>query len=117
MDFQEYQRKARATAVYPDNFAMIYPVMGLVGEAGEVANKVKKLMRGDHTTGEWSMESYRLEREIVMDILDELGDVLWYLANVCEDFGLTLESVAQRNVEKLADRAERGVIKGQGDSR
>jgi NTP pyrophosphatase (non-canonical NTP hydrolase) len=109
MEFNQYQEEARKTAVYPNmgnNF--IYPTLGLVGEAGEVAEKIKKVIRdGDGTISE----------EKRADLAKELGDVLWYLATLSEELGLKLEDIALKNVEKLRSRQERGKIHGAGDNR
>lgn len=109
MDFEEYQKKAGKTAVYPNlgkNFT--YPVMGLVGEAGEIANKAKKIIR-DHDS--------EVKDQHVEDMKKELGDVLWYVAQTATEFGLSLNEVAEKNIEKLASRKERGQIQGSGDDR
>jgi NTP pyrophosphatase (non-canonical NTP hydrolase) len=104
MTFEEFQQAARSTALYPQEHRVTYAALGLVGEAGEIANKVKKTLRGDK----------QLDRDI---LADEMGDVLWYLAALASDLDLNLDDVARRNVEKLADRKARGVIKGDGDKR
>lgn len=109
MTFDEYQKKSRRTAVYHragQNY--IYPTLGLAGEAGEVANKIKKIER-DHD-GVLSQETRRA-------IEGELGDVLWYVAQLATELGIPLEQVAERNLEKLAARLERGKISGAGDQR
>lgn len=109
MEFNEYQKSARATAVYSGagkNFA--YPALGLCGEAGEVAEKIKRIVRDGRdsiTPGE------------VKEISKELGDVLWYVANLAAEVGLELEGVASENLEKLKSRKERGVLHGSGDNR
>jgi len=109
MDFNEYQQKSRKTAGYPAiGHAVIYPTLGLVNEAGEVAGKIKKVFRDKN--GEISIET----REALKA---ELGDVLWYLAQVCTELDLTLAEVASANITKLYDRLERGKIKGDGDNR
>lgn len=113
MNFNDYQTQARQTAVYPDkgnNF--IYPTLGLVDEAGEVAGKVKKFIRDQHkyTPGELN-EADRTE------LLKEMGDVLWYVANLTAELGCDLNTVAQLNVDKLTSRAKRGTIGGSGDNR
>ena len=112
MTLQEYQTKARETAQYPTEAALLYPVLKLAGEAGEVAEKLGKLMRDEG----WSPGS-----PLTADQRDalalELGDVLWYVAAVAHDLGLPLAEVAERNVAKLADRHRRGVISGSGDDR
>ncbi len=109
MLLSEYQSRSRATAVYPnagDN--LIYPTLGLAGEAGEVAEKVKKMIRDD--AGVLSAE----RREA---IAKELGDVLWYVAQVATEANLDLDQVAAANIEKLLSRRDRGVLQGSGDDR
>ena len=109
MDFDNYQIEARKTAIYPDkdkNF--IYPTLGLVGESGEVAEKIKKVLRDNN--GNFDYESKTA-------IKKELGDVLWYLANLCNELDFTLNEVAEENLEKLNNRLFRGKISGSGDDR
>jgi len=106
MNFNKYQEEAKRTAVY--NLPIIYPTIGLSGEAGEVAEKVKKMIRDDN--GILTLE----RREL---IIKELGDVLWYLAMVAHDIGATLDEVALKNLEKLSTRKEKDMIKGDGDTR
>ena len=109
MDFQHYQERCRATARYPDAGANpIYPTLGLCGEAGEVADKVKKVLRDRQ--GNFSPE-------VIADLKLELGDVLWYVAQLATELGLELEQIAQTNIDKLASRAARNVIGGSGDRR
>ena len=106
MNFNEYQKLVRSTAVYPEEYKVIYPALGLCGEAGEVAEKIKKTLRGD------THRSDQLHR-----IADELGDVLWYLAILAEDIGFDLEKIAEWNVDKLNRRWRKNQIKGDGDNR
>ena len=109
MDFDNYQIEARKTAIYPNkdkNF--IYPTLGLVGESGEVAEKVKKIMRDKNN-------SFDYESKIA--IKKELGDVLWYLSNLCDELDFSLNEVAEENLEKLNSRLSRGKISGSGDDR
>ena len=109
MDFDNYQIGARKTAIYPNkdkNF--IYPTLGLVGESGEVAEKIKKILRDKN--GKFDYESKTA-------IKKELGDVLWYLANLCNELDFTLNEVAEENLEKLNNRLTRGKISGSGDDR
>tara|TARA_B100000214_G_scaffold181964_1_gene131238 strand:- start:2488 stop:2817 length:330 start_codon:yes stop_codon:yes gene_type:complete len=109
MDFDNYQIEARKTAIYPNkdkNF--IYPTLGLVGESGEVAEKIKKVLRDNN--GNFDYESKTA-------IKKELGDVLWYLANLCNELDFTLNEVAEENLEKLNNRLLRGKISGSGDDR
>lgn len=108
MELKEYQEKALETAVYNREHCIIYPALGLNGEAGEVAEKVKKVLRDKH--GYYSLES-RLE------ILKEIGDVLWYCNALCRDIGFDLEEAMKMNIEKLQSRKDRGVINGNGDNR
>ena len=109
MTFQEYQRESRKTAIYPLAGAnLVYPVLGLVGEAGEIANKVKKIQRDDQ--GVMSDERREALRE-------ELGDVLWYLAQVATEINVDLNEIATNNLKKLFSRKDRGVLHGSGDTR
>ncbi len=109
MKFKEYEDAAQMTASYPTiGEGFVYPTLGLVGEAGEVAEKVKKLFRND---GGVLTDVHREE------IKKELGDVLWYMSALSHELGFTLDDVAEANIEKLRSRAERGVIKSSGDNR
>ena len=109
MRLSEYQQRSRATAVYPGAGAnLLYPTLGLCGEAGEVAEKVKKMLRDDAGV---------LTDERPAALSAELGDVLWYVAQVATEAGLDLEAIAAGNVAKLASRAERGRLAGDGDER
>jgi NTP pyrophosphatase (non-canonical NTP hydrolase) len=109
MDFNTYQTRSRRTAKYPPIGAgIIYPTLGLTNEAGEVAGKVKKIFRDkDGVIGPEEREALR----------GELGDVLWYLAQVCTELDLSLDEVAEHNLAKLFDRLQRGKIGGEGDQR
>ena len=106
MNFQEYQMKSRATAVY--NMVTIYPTLGLCGEVGEFANKIKKVYR-DYNG--------RVSKEMFDSLLSELGDVLWYVANCATDLGMDLNSIAERNIKKLEQRKINNKIHGEGDKR
>jgi NTP pyrophosphatase (non-canonical NTP hydrolase) len=109
MDLNTYQQAAGRTALYPDRGQNpLYPTLGLCGEAGEVADKVKKVMRDDG--GVFSAERRQA-------IALELGDVLWYVAQLAHELGLSLEEIASANLAKLADRADRQVLGGSGDRR
>ena len=109
MNFNDYQTKSRKTAGYPAiGHPVIYPTLGLVNEAGEVAGKIKKVFRDKE--GEISAET----REALKA---ELGDVLWYIAQVATELDLKLDEIAEYNIAKLYDRLERGKIKGDGDNR
>lgn len=109
MNFNEYQQIARSTAIYPNiDSNYVYPLLGLVNEAGEVAGKFKKLQRdaGGVITPEFRTA-----------IAHELGDVLWYLSNTASEMGLSLDNIAQMNIDKLQSRKERGTLQGSGDNR
>lgn len=109
MDFGTYQERSRATARYPQaGCNPIYPTLGLCGEAGEVAEKVKKVLRdGEGVFDPQVREALQLE----------LGDVLWYVAQLATELELSLEAIAEANLAKLASRAARNVIAGSGDER
>jgi len=109
MNFNSYQHKALKSAVYPNRGNnIVYPVLGMNGEAGEVAEKVKKILRDKE--GKWTEE----DRE---EIKKEIGDVLWYCAATASEFGLDLQGVAEANIIKLHDRLKRNKIHGSGDNR
>jgi NTP pyrophosphatase (non-canonical NTP hydrolase) len=111
LHLRDYQRRASATAFYPGKDGingLAYAALGLNGEAGEVAEKVKKALRDDHGI---------ISEERRIGLKKELGDVLWYLAQACTELGLHLEDVAEANLAKLADRDARGVRSGSGDDR
>ena len=108
MKFKEYQDMAKTTAIYPEQYKTNYPILGLAGEAGELANKYKKVLRDD---------SGILSEEKRKALIDELGDCLWYLSAIASDLGADLEQVATDNITKLLSRKGRGVIQGSGDNR
>jgi NTP pyrophosphatase (non-canonical NTP hydrolase) len=104
-----YQEKACKTAIFPESQAMEYLTLGLTGEAGEIANKVKKFIRDGATKDEY------LAKRI--EIGYEIGDVLWYCAVLAEELEMNLGHIMEKNLEKLADRHKRGKISGSGDNR
>lgn len=109
MNFQEYQKQSRKTAIYPgagNNF--IYPTLGLSGEAGEVAEKIKKVVRD---------KGGIMDDESRAMIKKELGDVLWYVAQIATELNLSLDEIAEGNIEKLFSRMERDKLGGSGDNR
>ena len=109
MNFNEYQLKSRKTAKYPAiGHPVIYPALGLVNEAGEVAGKIKKVFRD---------KGGEISEETRSALKAELGDVLWYIAQVCTELELSMGEVAEYNIEKLYSRLERGTIRGDGDER
>lgn len=108
MTFGEYQNTAAKTAVYPKDYGLGYTVLGLAGEAGEVANKVKKIYRDN--------DGYASLIDID-SIHKELGDCLWYIAAIATEIRASLDDIAARNLAKLQKRMEDGTIKGSGDNR
>ncbi|QOI68985.1 putative MazG domain-containing protein [Pelagibacter phage Mosig EXVC030M] len=107
-DLDMYQKVAITTAIYPREQAIIYPTLGLTGEAGEVANKVKKIIRDG---------SNSKDERLVSEIKSEIGDCLWYIAVLASDFDIKLSDIASSNLEKLANRKKNGTIHGSGDNR
>ncbi len=138
MELNEYQRKAKETAIFPDliirpstdtsfcetdaedaavlksrienapSLSWVYPAIGLAGEAGETLEKLKKILRDS--------EGY-ISPETTEQIKKELGDVLWYFATLCSELGLSLDEVAEGNIEKLSRRLQQGTLQGSGDDR
>lgn len=109
MDFNEYQKRAREKAVYPTlGSGVVFPTLGMLGEAGEVAEKVKKIFRDQEAI---ITDATREE------IKKELGDVLWYMSQVASELDINLQEIAELNLEKISSRHERGVVKGEGDNR
>lgn len=108
MELSDYQRLSRRTAEYPREAWLSYPALGLGGEAGEVAEHAKKAIRDDG--GEVTPE----RREAMAK---ELGDVLWYVAQIAGELELELDDIAQANLDKLLSRQQRGVLSGSGDDR
>ncbi|MFN8446310.1 MAG: nucleoside triphosphate pyrophosphohydrolase family protein [Caldilineaceae bacterium] len=107
--FKDYQRESRKTwSVIPMNHPIVYPTMGLVNEAGELAGKIKKIFRDKGGV---------IDDDSRQALKGELGDILWYLTQICTELGLTLEEVAEANIEKLFSRLERNKIQGEGDNR
>ena len=110
MNLDEYQNEAEETAIFPDDLpefltvGQVYTVLGQAGESGEVEEKLKKAIRED-------------DPKYIEEMRSEVGDVLWYLSQVCEEFGWSLEDIAEDNLDKLKDRQERGQLTGEGDDR
>lgn len=103
MNLNDYQKMAARTAIYKSTHSIMYPALGLAAEAGEVANKVKKILRDDN-----------FDRQA---IADEIGDVLWYIAALSRDLNIDLHDIAIQNLEKLYGRKARGTLTGSGDKR
>lgn len=110
MDLDEYQEKTEQTAIYPSEFPdfvsaeLVYVVLGYDGEAGEVVEKLKKAIREDDSSYLDGLE-------------DEVGDSLWYMARIAEELDVSLSEIAEKNLDKLLDRRERGALTGEGDER
>jgi len=136
LSFDEYQEKAWQTAIYPDKGNNInYPILGLSGEAGEVAENMAEIMyclrlnqfildmvRHTGRTAELTKKMMRddagvLSEERKQRIKKELGDVMWYVQACCNELGILMSDVAQENLNKLFSRKERGKLKGDGDNR
>ena len=103
----EYQDEASEFALYPEEMGLPYVALGLTGEAGEFADKVKKIIRGDH----------ELTDEVREELWKELGDVLWYVSQAARELDICMGCLAQQNIDKLQSRMDRGVTKGSGDNR
>ena len=113
MNFNEYQSEAVRTAEYPNvGVNVVYPAMGLAGEAGEFCDKIKKFWRNNGIT-----DGAELSAGERTALVKELGDVLWYIAALGKEIGITLEEIAEANIDKLTDRTARGVINSEGDNR
>jgi NTP pyrophosphatase (non-canonical NTP hydrolase) len=108
MELSEYQRLSRRTAEYPRDAWLSYPALGLAGEAGEVAEHAKKVIRDDGGA---------VTEERRGALKKELGDVLWYVAQLASELELELDDVAETNLDKLLSRQRRGVLSGSGDER
>jgi NTP pyrophosphatase (non-canonical NTP hydrolase) len=112
MDLNEYQQRAESTAIYnsdgdePTDFCINYCILGLIGESGELANKWKKYYRDGLALA-----------DVTVDLGKELGDVLWYVANLAAELGMDLDDLAKLNLEKLQRRATSGSLNGNGDDR
>jgi len=106
MKLNDYQIQANETAIYPAG--LNYPILGLAGEAGELCNKYKKIIRD---------KGGEVDVNDLDQLAKELGDVLWYVAQIASELGTDLETVARVNIMKLGDRKDRGVLGGSGDER
>ena len=109
MEIDEYQKKAKETAIYPKiSFPWIYPAFGLSGETGEVMEKLKRAIRSNNGV---------VDEKSLEELKKEMGDVLWYLAMLADELGLSLDEIAEENISKLKSRKERGVLHSEGDNR
>jgi NTP pyrophosphatase (non-canonical NTP hydrolase) len=105
-NLNNYQMQAKKFAIYPERMKVVYPALGLAGEAGEVADKVKKIYRDDRT-----------DAKFLAEIAKEIGDVMWYCAALANDLGFDLQQIAEMNIHKLNSRKASGTIAGTGDNR
>ena len=105
-NLNNYQMQAKKFAIYPEDMRIMYPALGLAGEAGEVADKVKKIYRDDRT-----------DARFLAEIAKEIGDVMWYCAVLADDLGFDLQQVAEMNIYKLKSRKATDKIGGSGDDR
>jgi NTP pyrophosphatase (non-canonical NTP hydrolase) len=112
LTMNDYQADTAATAIY--KWKVVYPALGLASEAGEVCDKIKKLIR-DHGIDQGGLEDLKDAQRVA--IASELGDCLWYIAALSRDLGISLNEVAHINLEKLKSRQERGKLEGSGDNR
>lgn len=109
MTFDEYQKQSKETAIYPNvGSNYIYPTLGLCGETGEVAEKIKKVLRDGK--GAFTVEG-------LSDLKKEIGDILWYVAQLSTELRLSLDQIAEENIQKLQSRKDRKVLHGSGDNR
>ena len=111
LTFEQYQNDAIQTLMYPGSkelLGLLYTVLGLNGEAGELAEKLKKILRD---------KGGELSEEDRAEVAKELGDVLWYVTGICYELDIPLEEVARMNIDKLNSRKERGMLGGSGDNR
>jgi NTP pyrophosphatase (non-canonical NTP hydrolase) len=105
---EDYQRFVKSTKVYDKEYELVYPILGLANEAGEVAGKLKKIMRDNE--GQLTQEAFE-------GLVAELGDVLWYVTAIADDLGIQISDIFYDNFTKLSSRQARGVLKGSGDNR
>lgn len=124
MTIQDYQKIIALTAIYPKEIGLAYCALGLTGEAGEVAEKIKKLYRdglgSDHTYKEWGLLKDTEDPDIINfknNLKKEIGDVLWYCTALAHELGLDLEDIMQTNYDKLIKRRETNTLHGNGDNR
>lgn len=109
MDFDEYQRETKESAIYPKlNPPWIYPCLGLTGETGELIEKLKKILRDS---------DFIDKEEKINELKKELGDILWYLSQLSTELGFSFQDIAEENIKKVKSRSERGVLHGEGDNR
>ena len=115
LTMEEYANEAMNYAIYPD--ALIYPMLGLQEEVGELSGKLKRYFRDNEYDVSMDDPMVEMSAELRFDMARECGDVLWYLTAIASDLGYSLDEIASLNLEKLEDRKRRGRIKGSGDYR
>ena len=115
MSLNHYQNCAMETAIYPDE--LLYPMLGLQGEVGELSEKLKKHFRDNNFEVAIEDAVAELPARLRLDMAHELGDVLWYVTTIAFDLGYNLEEIAELNLEKLESRQKRNRLKGNGDNR
>jgi len=110
MTLEEYQKFTKSTASYPteNNLNLFYTALGLAGEAGELTDKMKKVIRD---------KGNKIDEATRQEMAKEIGDTLWYVSQLSAELGLTLDEIAEANIKKLKSRMERGTIHGDGDNR
>lgn len=108
MDLDQYQMQSNKTAIYPEDRAVEYLVLGMCSEAGEVAGKLKKIIRDNNQVID---DSKRLE------LSKEIGDVLWYVSQLALELNIPLSIIAEQNIAKLQERSKNNLISGDGDNR
>jgi len=109
MNFREYEKQSRKTAIYPMEYKVVYPMIGLSGEVGEVAEKIKKQIR--------DKKSDFKDKEFKKKVSHEISDVLWYIANLAYDLEIDLQDCAEYSIKKLESRMKRNKLRGNGDER
>lgn len=120
MTLSEYQHKTQETAIYPRQYGKLYTLMGLIGEVGELSNKLKKILRDKEISDNIWEADHLIDLTVEEDLLNykaELGDILWYVARLSDELGFDLSDVAEANIDKLFSRKDRGVLGGSGDNR
>jgi NTP pyrophosphatase (non-canonical NTP hydrolase) len=117
MNFNAYQAETRKTAIYPNEYAFEYLLYGLVSEVGELAGKIKKIIRDSDDFTEMQAKLAGAEHKSLLEFQNELGDILWYVAQIADEWGLLLDDVARANIEKLQSRQARNALHGSGDDR
>lgn len=125
MTIKEYQTIIEKTAIYPKNIGIAYCALGLTGEAGEVAEKIKKLYRDKQhlinyiQRGEEPSDVNKFLQmvQLIEGIKKELGDVIWYVTALANEFGISLEDIMESNYNKLIKRKETNTLHGSGDNR